>query len=236
MLRCGHARLRHVGITGVEAFVRGLVRQTRVLRLVSVEHVGVVEDARAQAQHRDAGQRGGDRRGAGQARARQLQPRAHVRLAAAHPRKPRKHRQQHGPRDPVGLEREPRLQRRAEAADVRVRPVRAGAEHQQLVLDAQQRREGDQPIEHQRCQRAEVFLVHHRVHRQREQREQQVVGQLQSEQHLGVHADLEVSNNPARLGRLRRRCPARASRRPAPPPAPGTCRRRTPSPAPARRR
>ncbi|MBV9790037.1 MAG: hypothetical protein JOZ51_17755, partial [Chloroflexi bacterium] len=90
----------------------------------------------------------------------------------------------HGPSD------EPK--RRAKAAHVAVGPLRARAVDQQVLLDPEAGSKGDRRVDDQRYQVADVFLPDQRLHHERKQGEEQVLGKLQPEEHMQIQPDREL--------------------------------------------
>ena len=177
---------------------------------------------------------------------------AESRFPAPRPEQPRRHREQQRPRRPVKLEPEPRPQGRAKAAHVRVRPSRVGCIDKQVVLDAEPRRECDQPEGRERHDVAQVLLIHHHVDREGEQREEEVVGELQREEGRQIQPHIELGITELHLNeyscrhqerhpcdeyqaQAERTCPEREPT-PALAPCPQSRSRRSPAPAKSTRR
>jgi hypothetical protein len=192
--------LRNALVLPVTPLIVGAALYQFIVRAVLVEHIGVVEDEAAEREDERHRHRRGARGPAGEAEPRHVYPTPKSGLPATHPKQCPRHPQQQRPRRPIELEHEPRTNGPAEAAHVREGPRRAGAIHEQLVLDADHGGEDDEEIHHQCDQHRHMLLVHQRVHQEDEHGKQQVLRELEPEKDLEVQADLEVVVAHERLG------------------------------------
>ena len=176
----------------VLALVVGLVLLPVVRRLVVVQQVGVVEDEAAERD--EACQAHGAQ---GQYRPRQSRVGAAPALApagyrAACPHQVRDDEQHQRGRGPVGLEGPHARQEVAPAVHVGVDRVRHRAELVQVVLQPQRAAEAHHDVVDDHHEVAHVLVVHDAVHRDRQCAQQPVAGQVDDEQRLQVHGNVEA--------------------------------------------
>ncbi len=183
-------RLRIGGERLVFLLVVGLPFLLVVGRRVGVEDVGVPEDEAAERRHRDRAD-GGDRRdGRREAPAGERKPALPVVGRAADPEQIAGYRQKQRRRRPIRLEDAHARQERAEAVHVRIRDVGRDAIFVEIVLEAQQRRERNHEEIDDHREMAEVFLVDHRMHGQRQHADEPVVDELDAEEPMDVETKL----------------------------------------------